>query len=293
MHFYEDRPLDDHSLAYLDREDVHHIILDNKVYNYDRIFASNIEYLVPFSKNFFVDTFSFPAFTHLVLLFMSCMILVFYICSWVDEVNVESDIFCRYTLKVKSALICSFYIFILSEFMVFFGFFWGMYELIGMGQELTGNIQLNFNQTDYLLLYADPMLGSFTLFLSGYFANYSLIALSSLRTKQSIFFLGISILLGIYFMLLQIQEYYALSDTCSRKTSFSIFYIITGLHGFHIFVGLSYLSYVLHNLLNKNIYQQKILAFSLCLAYWHFVDYIWCFAVYKLYGYFAFPLLLF
>jgi len=50
--------------------------------------------------------------------------------------------------------------------------------------------------------------------------------------------LFITIFLGLTFLLLQINEYRSCMFNISDGAYPSIFYVLTGLHGFHVFVGL-------------------------------------------------------
>lgn len=54
--------------------------------------------------------------------------------------------------------------------------------------------------------------------------------------------LAITILLGIYFTLLQASEYYETSFTISDGVYGSTFFIATGFHGLHVIIGSTFLT---------------------------------------------------
>ena len=91
--------------------------------------------------------------------------------------------------------------------------------------------------------------------------------------------LGQSLTIGFHFIILQCKEflysYFSLTDCLIG----SIYYFITGLHGFHILLGL-FLFYIIiiYIFINRNIpFYLMELSFSFLLInyHWHFVDFIW------------------
>jgi cytochrome c oxidase subunit 3 len=58
------------------------------------------------------------------------------------------------------------------------------------------------------------------------------------QTAQSLFF---TIILGIYFSILQGYEYVEASFTISDSVYGSTFFIATGFHGFHVLIGTMFL----------------------------------------------------
>jgi cytochrome c oxidase subunit 3 len=74
-------------------------------------------------------------------------------------------------------------------------------------------------------------------------------------------------------MYCQYVEYTSASFTFSDTVYGSAFYLTTGFHGFHVFIGRVYLA-VCYAVLPSTT-PTKALAFNLAVLYWHFVDVVW------------------
>ena len=251
---------------------------------YDFMFLSNSKifhglYYTPIKFYVFFVIFSF--------------LICFYADAWIEEINVESTLFGKYTAKVRGTLVYGFYLFLLSELMVFFGFFWSLYVLVGLGQEVIGSMWFTLTVSEYVQLFADPLLGTITLFLSGYLVNYSFLRNRIRETRISRFYLFIAIVYGLYFLSIQGAEYNNLADTCELKAAWSIFYMITGFHGFHVFVGVTFLVQVFNHVKNYDLPGDRMISFFMAGTYWHFVDWVWILVLYRLYDIFNYSFLFF
>jgi cytochrome c oxidase subunit 3 len=87
--------------------------------------------------------------------------------------------------------------------------------------------------------------------------------------------LFLTFMLGLTFLLIQIREYTRLGFS-PRDTAFSsTFYALTGLHGTHVFIGLSLLGFALWRSIRGHYTPQHYLGVELPAIYWHFVDVMW------------------
>ena len=57
----------------------------------------------------------------------------------------------------------------------------------------------------------------------------------------------------------------------------SVFYIMTGMHAFHVLTGVLFLGIILRNGLRGHYSAEKHWAVEACTNYWHFVDVVWQF----------------
>jgi cytochrome c oxidase subunit III len=98
------------------------------------------------------------------------------------------------------------------------------------------------------------------------------------RTK-TIRFMWATVLLGIIFLFVQAYEYaHAYSDLNLKLTSGvygSTFYMLTGFHGFHVFVGMLMLLFITLRLQKGHFTANKHFGFEGAAWYWHFVDVVW------------------
>jgi cytochrome c oxidase subunit 3 len=216
-------------------------------------------------------------------LFLFASLIFIYADAWVEEMYMESTLFGKYTAKVRGTLVYGFYLFLLSELMVFAGFFWGLYELVAIGQEEVGSVWFTLVVADYVQVFLDPLLGTVTLFLSGYFVNYAFVKNRIRENSAAKFYLLIGIFYGLFFLSIQGSEYANLAESCSLNAAWSIFYLITGFHGFHVFVGLSFLFQVYTQLWSYDLPGDRMVSFFMAVTYWHFVDWVWILVLYRLY----------
>jgi cytochrome c oxidase subunit III len=87
--------------------------------------------------------------------------------------------------------------------------------------------------------------------------------------------LAVTILLGGTFLAFQLYEYTTLEFHAQTDAYGSFFYLITGLHGAHVALGLLMLSYVLLRAFAGHFDSVRHSAVRNAILYWHFVDLIW------------------
>lgn len=87
-----------------------------------------------------------------------------------------------------------------------------------------------------------------------------------------------TVFLGIFFLICQFFEYYTALFSLQDSVYGSVFYMLTGLHGFHVYVGMTSLfgCYISRRTLPFQVYDHRI-TFDASIWYWHFVDVVWLF----------------
>lgn len=126
-------------------------------------------------------------------------------------------------------------------------------------------------------------LNSLILFTSSVAIHYAEIALARGARGWQAIWLGLTLILGVIFLSIQIAEYYelAVNEFIGPSTSAysSVFFSLTGLHGFHVIVGLVMLSVLLVRTLRGHYAprKDKHVGFTTMSIYWHFVDLVWIF----------------
>jgi cytochrome c oxidase subunit 3 len=115
------------------------------------------------------------------------------------------------------------------------------------------------------------------LLTSGATVTWAHHALISRSKKHTIVALLLTILLAIIFSGLQGLEYYDSSFCISDSAFGSCFYITTGFHGFHVFVGTVALFVALIRVVLSHFTNTHHIGFESAIWYWHFVDVVWLF----------------
>ena len=82
-------------------------------------------------------------------------------------------------------------------------------------------------------------------------------------------------LLGATFLFVQINEYVHIGFSPQDHAQGTIFYGLTGLHGAHVFVGLTLLAMVVVRSFRGHFNPNEYLGVEVPGIYWHFVDIMW------------------
>ena len=207
-------------------------------------------------------------------LFLSFLITVFLILTWFGNVILEGTYIGFHTKRVVSGLRLSLVLFILSECFFFLSFFWAYLHF-----SLSPNIELGSLWPPLGICPLDfstiPLLNTFVLLTSALTVTISHSSLVSYSPYSSFFWLLITVLLGIFFTLLQSYEYFLSSFTISDSSYGSSFYLATGFHGLHVIIGTLWLTVSLPRLLAGHYRPTRHFCLEGSIWYWHFVDVIW------------------
>jgi len=87
--------------------------------------------------------------------------------------------------------------------------------------------------------------------------------------------LSLTFLLGLSFLLTQIAEYSRIGFAPYTDAFGTIFYCLTGLHGAHVFVGLTLLSFATIRAFRGHFTAKEHRGVEVPGIYWHFVDVMW------------------
>ena len=107
-------------------------------------------------------------------------------------------------------------------------------------------------------------------------AHHALIAGNRAKTTT---FMWITVLLGATFLGVQGYEYHHAYTELNLKLSSgaygTTFFMLTGFHGFHVFVGMLMLLFITIRLEKGHFTPQRHFGFEGAAWYWHFVDVVW------------------
>jgi cytochrome c oxidase subunit 3 len=87
--------------------------------------------------------------------------------------------------------------------------------------------------------------------------------------------LVLTLLLGLTFLLTQIREYSRVGFSPQDGAFGSTFYGLTGLHGAHVFIGLTLLAFATIRAFRGHFTPQAHWGVEIPGIYWHFVDVMW------------------
>ena len=198
---------------------------------------------------------------------------LFFFFFWFKDVSLEGS--CGFhTFFVQDGLKLGFCFFLFREVIFFFGIFWFFFDsslvpLSGYGGAWSplGSPVLN--------PFSVPLLNTFFLLSRGVSVTWSHFLFFS--SKDCFFSLVFTCLLALVFIYMQAFEYIE-SFFDFRDGSFgAVFYLSTGFHGFHVFLGLIFLSVNFFFLFMGGLGLNHCLCFDFSIMYWHFVDVVWLF----------------
>lgn len=99
------------------------------------------------------------------------------------------------------------------------------------------------------------------------------------KNQQALLWQIVTIVLGSVFLSLQVYEYYEayihLDMRLNSGVYTNVFYVMTGFHGLHVFLGTVILVVVAYRTYLEDFTVHDHFAFEAASWYWHFVDVIW------------------
>lgn len=124
-----------------------------------------------------------------------------------------------------------------------------------------------------------PLINTIILLISSVTLHFAHVSLEKSKRTALTIWLGLTILLGLVFLVLQAEEYiYAYQEmglTLSSGIYGNTFYLLTGFHGMHVTLGTVFLLVLLLRVLKGHFTPDKHFAFQAGSWYWHFVDVVW------------------
>ena len=202
--------------------------------------------------------------------------------GWFYDVVREATFQGFHTSKVQQNIYLGMLLFIVSETMFFFAFFWGFFHFslapsiwIGGIWPPVGIIPVN--------PWAIPLLNTALLLSSGYFITCSHNAMMAGQRGAAGLDLIYTICLAVIFTALQLYEYMNATFSINDGVYGSIFYILTGFHGLHVFVGTIFLIVCLLRHIRWHFSTYHHVGYICAIWYWHFVDVVWIFLYLCLY----------
>jgi cytochrome c oxidase subunit 3 len=214
--------------------------------------------------------------------FISLFVLIMCMSLWWRDVVREGTFEGNHTAKVQLGLRLGMILFIVSEVMFFFAFFWAFYHsslapAIGIGGVWPPK------GIETLNAFGVPFLNTVILLSSGATVTWCHHSILVGNRTESIYSLGLTLILAVIFTLCQYFEYVNANFTISDSVYGSCFYMTTGFHGFHVIVGTCFLFICLVRLYYHHFTKEHHFGFEAAAWYWHFVDVVWLFLFISVY----------
>ena len=208
------------------------------------------------------------------ILIIGIIILLTTAIFWFLDISREAVIDGYHTRIVRNGLTLGFLFFIASEIMLFFGFFWAFFH-----SALSPAIDLGSiwppKGLQYIKISDFPFYNTLLLIFSGFSVTWAHRGISIGSFKSALDGLLLTIFLGFFFIILQGIEYFESTFNLQDGVYSSVFFLLTGLHGCHVIVGVIFLFFCFISLLYNHFLKDHYLRFVCAVWYWHFVDIVW------------------
>nr|WHM51815.1 cytochrome c oxidase subunit III [Stolotermes victoriensis] len=216
------------------------------------------------------------------LLNVGMTIMLLTMVQWWRDITREGTYQGLHTKMVTKGLRWGMILFIISEVFFFVSFFWAFFH-----SSLTPTVELGSTWPPMGIYPFNPMqiplLNTTILLSSGVTVTWAHHSLLENNYSQSLQGLFITVLLGIYFTILQGYEYMEAPFTIADSIYGSTFFVATGFHGLHVLIGTTFL---ITCLMRQSVYHfssNHHFGFEAAAWYWHFVDVVWLFLYISIY----------
>ena len=170
---------------------------------------------------------------------------------------------------LRSPVFLGMVVFIGSEIMLFGSFF-------------TAFFYVRFSHTQYPfggfeIPKASTGINTAILVASSFTMHWALVSVRRGRRVGLVVGLGLTLIMGLTFLALQMREYHSLGFVPSDGAFSTTFFSLTGLHGLHVLVGATLLAIAFTRATRGHYSPGSHLGLEVTGLYWHFVDVVWIF----------------
>nr|AVW86168.1 cytochrome c oxidase subunit 3 [Laetmonice producta] len=209
-------------------------------------------------------------------------IIIMSMIQWWRDVIREGTYLGFHTILVTKGLRWGMILFITSEVLFFFAFFWAFFHSslaptpeLGCMWPPIGIYPLN--------PFSIPLLNTAVLLASGVTVTWAHHSIMNNNHNETIQALIITVSLGTYFTILQAGEYWEAPFSIADSIYGSTFFVATGFHGLHVMIGSSFLLVCLFRSILHHFSNNHHFGFEAAAWYWHFVDVVWIFLYLSIY----------
>jgi len=202
--------------------------------------------------------------------------LLFVMYTWWRDVIREATFEEQHNVAVQRGLRLGMILFIVSEIMFFFAFFWAFFHsslapVFNIGGVWPPEAITTIKASGI------PLTNTIFLLSSGATVTWAHHAIRARSKKHTLLGLIFTILLATIFTILQGYEYLNAPFNISDSVFGSCFYMTTGFHGFHVFIGTCCLLVSFIRVIFSHFTNTHHFGLESAIWYWHFVDVVWLF----------------
>jgi cytochrome c oxidase subunit 3 len=213
---------------------------------------------------------------------LGVFIILYVMFTWWRDIVREGTLEGQHTDAVQQGLRMGMILFIVSEVMFFFAFFWAFFH---SSLSPTFDIGSVWPPESVLVLSAweIPLLNTVILVSSGATVTWTHHAMIAGEREEALLGFFGTVGLAVIFTALQGFEYQNAPFTISDGVYGSCFYLATGFHGFHVFIGTCFLIICAVRLIMHHFTKEHHFGLEAAAWYWHFVDVVWLFLFLTIY----------
>ncbi|CAM9338969.1 unnamed protein product [Ascophyllum nodosum] len=216
------------------------------------------------------------------LLILGIITILYVMFTWWRDIIREALFEGQHTIAVQQGLRMGMILFIVSEVMFFFAFFWAFF---------TSSLAPVFNiggvwppsGIEAISPWGLPLLNTIILLSSGASVTWAHHAIVAGSKKEALYGLAVTTIFAVIFTCLQGFEYISAPFSMSDSVYGSVFFMATGFHGFHVIIGTIFLVICTFRLYLDHFSRQRHFGFEAAAWYWHFVDVVWLFLFLSIY----------
>nr|YP_009500719.1 cytochrome c oxidase subunit 3 [Homotoma ficus]AWU48940.1 cytochrome c oxidase subunit 3 [Homotoma ficus] len=219
---------------------------------------------------------------NMTLMMITSFITIWMMINWWRDIHRESTFQGDHTMMVVKSIKYGMILFITSEVLFFFSFFWSFFH-----HSLSPNQEIGLMWPPKMILTFNPLhiplINTMILLTSGISVTWAHASILNNKFNQTKNSMKLTIILGLYFSTLQMYEYNQSSFSISDSVYGSSFFLTTGFHGIHVIIGTLFLIHCLIRLNKMHFSCKHHLSLELAIWYWHFVDIVWLFLYISIY----------
>ena len=223
------------------------------------------------------------------LFYIGLAIVLYTMYAWWADTIKEGDEG-HHTPVVSLHLRYGMIMFIASEVMFFVAWFWAYFDASLYPHEAIQASRLAYTGGQWppkgievIDPWHLPLYNTVILLLSGTCVTWAHHALLHNDRKGMITGLAMTVALGVLFSAVQIYEYMHAPFDFKNSIYGATFFMATGFHGFHVFVGTIFLLVCLFRAISGGFTPKHHFGFEAAAWYWHFVDVVWLFLFFAIY----------